>query len=250
MAIVKKVDRLYTILPDVSVMDEGLLISLKDPKLMMLWHYHLGHLHHQDLLKMSSNELVCGLSALLANSRSCRCDACLKGKIIKTKFKPAAQHKSGALEMIHSDLCGPMQQMSFGGCQYFILLIDDFTKFTAVYFLKKKSDAAESLEAYKTHIERQHQGSGKDYAIKAVRTDTGGEYTGEAFQRRLRRCEIEFQSMVPYMGQEDGVSDNSNPVLVGLVNALLQQASAPKINGAEAVQTAVYLKNLSITKGM
>ena len=64
-------------------------------------------------------------------------------------------------------------------------------------------------------MERQHQGSGKDYVIKAVRTDAGGEFTGEAFQRELRRCGIEFQSTVPYTPQEDGVSENSNRVLVG-----------------------------------
>jgi len=53
-----------------------------------------------------------------------------------------------------------MQQKSFGGCLYFMLLIDDVMKFTAVNFLKKKSDAAESFKAYKTHVERQHQRSG------------------------------------------------------------------------------------------
>jgi len=99
---------------------------------------------------------------------------------------------SALLELIHLDLCGPMQQKSFGGCRYLMLLIDDFTKFTAVYFLKKKSDAAESFKAYRTHVEWQHQGSGKEYVIKAVRIDTGGEYTGEAFQRELRRCGIKF----------------------------------------------------------
>jgi len=164
-------------------------------------------------------------------------------------FKLAAQRTSAPLELIHSDLCGPMEQKSFRGCRYFMLLIDDFTKFTTVYFLKKKSDAAESFKAYKTHVERQHQGSGKDYVIKAVHRDAGGENTGEAFQRELRRCGMEFQSTAPYTPQEDGVSENSNRVLVSRANALLQQASALKIYWAEAVQTAVYLKNLSITKG-
>jgi len=91
-----------------------------------------------------------------------------------------------------------------------MLLIDNFTKFSAVYFLKKKSDAAESFKAYKTQVERQHQGSGKDYVIKAVHTDTGGEYTGEEFERELRRCGIKFRLTVPYTPQEDGLSENSN----------------------------------------
>jgi len=82
MAIAKKVDRLYTILTDASVTDEGLLISLKDPTLTTLWHYRLGHLHHQALLKMSSHEPVSGLPALQANSTTSRCDDCLNGKMI------------------------------------------------------------------------------------------------------------------------------------------------------------------------
>jgi len=130
-----------------------------------------------------------------------------------------------------------------------MLLIDDFTKFTAIYYLKKKSDPAESFKAYKTHVEREHQTSGKDYVIKAVPTDAGGEYTGEALQRELRRCGIEVQSTVPYTPEEDGISEKSNRVLVGRANALLQQASAPKIYWGEAVQTALYLKILSIMKG-
>jgi len=78
-----------------------------------------------------------------------------------------------------------------------MLLIDDFIKFTGVNFHKKKSDAAVSFKAYKTHVERQHQGSGKDYVIKAVRTDDGGEYTGEAFQRELGDAESNFSLRFP-----------------------------------------------------
>jgi len=129
---------------------------------------------------------------------------------MRRPFKPAAQRTSTPLELIHSDLYGPMQQKSFGGCWYFMLLIDNFTKFTAVNFFKKKSNAAESFKAYKTHVERQHQGSGKDYILKAGSMDAGREYTGEAFQRELRKCGIEFRSTVPYTPQEDGISENSN----------------------------------------
>jgi len=97
-------------------------------------------------------------------------------------FKPAPQGTSAPLELIQSDLGGSMQHTSFGGCHCFMLLIDDFTKFTALYFLTKNSDAAKSFKAYRTHVERQNQGRGKEYVIKAVHTDAGGEYTGEAFQ--------------------------------------------------------------------
>ena len=53
---------------------------------------------------------------------------------------------------------------------YFMILIDVFTKFTAMYFLKKKSEAADCFQAYQTHVEKLHQGNGKNYVIKGVRT--------------------------------------------------------------------------------
>jgi len=62
-------------------------------------------------------------------------------------------------------------------------------------------------------VEHCYLGSAKDFIIKAVLTDPGGEYTSKAFQREPRTCEIKFQSTVPYMAQEDGISENSNGVL-------------------------------------
>jgi len=64
MAIAKKVDHLYIILMDRRVTDNGLLILLNDPILMTLWHYHLGHLLHQALLKMSIYQLFSNFPAL------------------------------------------------------------------------------------------------------------------------------------------------------------------------------------------
>jgi len=171
MAIAKEVDRLYTILTHASVTDNGLLISLKDPTLTPLWPYRLGHFHHQAQLKLSSNKLVSRLPALHTNSITGPCDAYLKGKMIRTPFKPAERRTSTPLELIHSGLCGPMQQKSFRGCRYFMLHRADFTKFTAVYFLKLKSYADESFKAFKTHVKWQHQGSGRTMLLRVcVRT--------------------------------------------------------------------------------
>jgi len=198
MAVAKKVDPFYRILTEWNVTDAALLISLKDQTPTTLWHYHLGNLHQQAVLQLSCNELVREHPALQANKKTGRCNACLKGKMIRTLFKPATPSTTAPLELIHSDMCGPMQQKSFGGCRYVLLLIDDFTKFTAVYFWKKNSESAECFKAYQTHVAKVHHGKAKNYVLKSVRTDNGGEYTGDAFQRQLRRCGIEFQSTVPY----------------------------------------------------
>jgi len=98
-------------------------------------------------------------------------------------------------------------------------------------------------------VEKVFSDKEKGFKIKAIRTDGGGEYSNGEFQRELKRSGIEWQVTVPYTSQENGVSENSNRVLVERANALIQHAGAPKSYWAGALQATVYLKNVSLTKG-
>jgi len=89
----------------------------------------------------------------------------------------------------------------------------------------------------------------KGYKINVIRTDGGGEYSRGVFQRELKHSGIEWQVTVPYTPQENGVSENSNRVLVQRANSLIQHAGARKSYWAEALQATVYLKNVFLTKG-
>ena len=128
-----------------------------------------------------------------------------------------------------------------------MLFVDDYTKFTTVYFLKSKDEAASQFQHFKAAVENFF--CDKGYQIKAIRTDGGGEYSSGEFQRELKNSGIEWQVTVPYTPQEDGVAENSNRVLVGRANALVQHADASKNYWAEALLTTVYLKNILLTKG-
>src|SRR5437588_218794 len=216
---------------------------------MTLWYHRLAHLNIPTVLKMSNSEVVNGMPCLQANNSENRYSACLLEMMTRIPFKAANQASTAPLELVHSDLCGPIQQKSISGCRYFMLFVDDFTKFTMVYFLKSKNEAATHFENYKAAVEKLHCGSEKGYQVKAIRTDGGGEYSCERFQKELKTCGIEWQVTVPYTPQEDGVLENSNRVLVGCANAMVQHAGAPKVYRAEALQTTVYLKNISLTKG-
>jgi hypothetical protein len=74
------------------------------------------------------------------------------------------------------DLCGPMRTKGLNGEQYFMLLIDDFTRMTAVCFLKKKSEAFECFRIFKEMVENE-----TDLKIKCLRSDNGGEFTSKEF---------------------------------------------------------------------
>lgn len=84
---------------------------------------------------------------------------------------------SRPLELIHSDVCGPMEETSIGGSRYFILFIDDYSRRLSIYFLKNKSEALDAFETYKSYVEK-HTG----YQILALRFDNGREYVNESFK--------------------------------------------------------------------
>jgi hypothetical protein len=89
---------------------------------------------------------------------SCRdgvCASCVLGKHHQDSFdKRASWHASGPLQLVHSDLCGPLSS-PFSGCTYLLTFIDDFSRRTWVYFLKLKSEVFDKFLAYKALVEKQ-----------------------------------------------------------------------------------------------
>jgi hypothetical protein len=111
-----------------------------------------------------------------------------------------------------------------------------------VEVLKKKSEALEVFKAFKAKVEKKHRRS-----IKALRTDGGGEYTSKEFAAFLRKNGIEKEITAPYTPQENIVSERANQTIVGRAGCMLFDAGLAKKFWAEAVRTAVYLKNFSMT---
>ena len=87
------------------------------------------------------------------------------------------------MELIHSDVCGPMSSTSLSGFEYYITFIDDFSRKTWIYFLKAKSEVFEKFKEFKALIENL-----SDKKIKTLRSDNGGEYTSKEFGAFLQRC--------------------------------------------------------------
>jgi hypothetical protein len=118
-------------------------------------------------------ELVDGIP-IIHHSKltSCICEACLYGKMACKPF-PALDEKSRAiniLEIIHSDILRPMENVSLHGSRFVLLFIDDKTRYKHCYFLKRKSDAIVCFQNYKAMVEKLH---GRE--IGNFRTDGGGE---------------------------------------------------------------------------
>ena len=124
------------------------------------------------------------------------------GKYIKASF-PSSEHRaSGILELIHSDVRGPMSTLSLSGHEYYVTLIDDFSRKTWIYFLKTKGEVFARFKEFKALVENQ---TGKK--IKVLRSDNGGEYTSNEFRDFCRQEGIRRQKTVPYNPQQNGVAE-------------------------------------------
>jgi len=130
------------------------------------------------------------------------CGSCELGKQHRQPFpKGISKRATHKLELVHSDICGPMSTASLSNNMYFILFIDDFSRMTWVYFLKTKSQALLMFKNFKSMAETQ---SGQK--IKVLRTDNGGEYISKEFNAFCLEAGIVHQLTIPYSPQQNGVS--------------------------------------------
>ena len=145
-----------------------------------LWHRRLGHLNFDHIIKLKNNGAVKDLPKISKPYDSV-CKPCQIGKLTRTQFKsknfPSTEKP---LQLVHMDLCGPSRKEGTGKENYFMLIIDDYSRLTWVAFLKEKSEAFEKFKVFKALTENQ---TGK--RLKAVRSDRGGEFSSRELQRVL-----------------------------------------------------------------
>ena len=100
------------------------------------------------------------------------CKGCAKGKNIKNPFPKSETKTKGTLELIHSDVCGPIPSTSLSGYEYYVTFIDDYSRKTWIYFLKAKDEVFGKFKEFKALIENH-----SERRVKALRTKNGREYT-------------------------------------------------------------------------
>lgn len=209
-----------------------------------LWHRRLGHLNFRSMLLLK-NKMSTGIT-FKNEAMDKPCEACVMGKHSRHSFQTNGGKRSKyKLGLVHSDICGPMPVDSYSGYRYFILFIDDYTRKTFVYFLKKKSEAFYYFKIFKALVENQ-----TNMSIKCLRTDNGMEYMNKEFTSFLNNCGIRHETTVPYTPQQNGVAERANRTIVEKVRCMLNDAGLSKAFWAEAVQTAVYLKNRAPTRAV
>lgn len=210
-----------------------------------IWHRRFGHLNYSDLRTMQCKEVVEGLKCSGNLSKTEVCEVCCEGKQTRLPFSNQGKRSTSLLEIIHADLCGPMEKTSIGGSKYFLIFQDDFSRMVFVYFLKSKNETFECFQKFKTLVETQ-----KSKAIKVLRTDNGGEFCSKEFESYLEKFGIVHQKTNPFTPEQNGMVERMNRTLIEKARCLLFDANLSKAFWAEAVNTAVYLRNRSVVSGL
>ncbi|POM62263.1 Integrase catalytic core protein [Phytophthora palmivora] len=176
----------------------------------------------------------------------------LKNRLIVTKklnnFKMRADDfprhpekiakSAGVLDLVHTDVMGPLQTKTPGGCTYVVTFIDDYSRHVTVYFMKAKSDVLSKFKIFKADLE-----NATGQRIKGLRSDNGGENTGRQFKAYLNNCGIKHQKTVPYTPQQNGLAERMNRSLIEMARCMLYHESVGKKWWAEAVNTAAWIIN-------
>ncbi|UYV79312.1 hypothetical protein LAZ67_17002102 [Cordylochernes scorpioides] len=210
----------------------------KNKNCLMLWHDRLGHRNIESIKKIRNENLARGLS-LNNCSHSTDCVQCIQGKLTETPFPKKTEYRATeTLQLVHSDICGPLPTNSLSGKRYFITFTDDYSRYTKTYLLKGKDEAYEKIKDY---VISAHTEFGKN--IQTIRTDNGREYVNRRVEDFLNQSGIKHQLTVPYSPAQNGVAERKNRSLMEMTRCMLFDSGLPQSLWAEAVTTANYLHN-------
>nr|AAP44677.1 putative gag-pol polyprotein [Oryza sativa Japonica Group] len=188
-----------------------------------LWHARFGHLHFDALRKLADKDMVRGLPRIEHVEQLC--DGCIISKHRRSPFPTRAVYRAtDRLDLVHGDLCGPISPATPGGKSYFLLLVDDHSRYMWLVLLARKGDAVKAIMHFQASAEAEsdrklHHGVGRHFSA-------------------------------PYSPQQNGVVERRNQTILATACSLLKAKGMPARFWGEAVTMAVFLLNRAPTKSL
>ncbi|KAI3672653.1 hypothetical protein L6452_38750 [Arctium lappa] len=161
------------------------------------------------------------------------------GKMKRSSFKSKTESStSSALELIHMDLCGPMRTVSINEKKYLLVIIDDYSRYTWLEFLRNKSNAPELIIAFIKRIQVRLQ-----LPVQTLHSDNGMEFKNYTLQSYLISVGISHYFSAAYTPRQNGIVEQKNSTLVEAARTMLAYADLPMYLWAEAVATSCFTHN-------
>lgn len=170
------------------------MTNLQDPT--WLCHVRLGHLNFRALKSMAGKQMAEGLLKIVHPNQLCK--SYLVAKQTRIPFPLQTSFRADKPpQLVHADLCGPINPTTLAGNKYFMLIADDYIRWMWMYVLVAKSNAFGTFNKFKALAE-----NSTGHSTKMLRTDRAGEFLSKEFSRFCEECGIEWHLMVPYTPQK------------------------------------------------
>ncbi|KAJ9560830.1 hypothetical protein OSB04_005990 [Centaurea solstitialis] len=206
-----------------------------------LWHKRLSHLNFKTMNQLCINNLVIGLPDF-RYTKVCLCSACEKGKQTRASFKSKQISSiSSPLQLLHMDLFGPVNVQSIVGKKYTLVIVDEYSRYTWVFFLRSKSDAPEKIILFVRKMERLD-----NLTVRSIRSDHGTEFKNSTLETFFDQKGISQNFSSVRTPQQNGVAERRNRTLIEAARSMLSEANLATQFWAEAVNTACYTQNRSL----
>nr|GEZ58348.1 retrovirus-related Pol polyprotein from transposon TNT 1-94 [Tanacetum cinerariifolium] len=206
-----------------------------------LWHQHLSHLNLNTINDLARNDLVSGLPKFKYNKEHL-CPSCEQGKSKRASNPPKPVPNSRQrLHLLHMDLYGPMRIASINGKRYVLEIVDDYSHYTWVHFLRSKDEALEVIKTFLKRITVLLQSP-----VIIIRTDNDIEFKNQVLKEYFDYVGISHQMSSVQTPQQNGVVERRNRTLVEAARTMLIFSRAPLFLWAEAIATACFTQNRPI----
>nr|GEW30853.1 hypothetical protein [Tanacetum cinerariifolium] len=206
-----------------------------------LWHQRLSHLNFDTINDLARNNLVAGLSKFKYHKEHL-CPSCEQRKIKRASHPPKPVLNSRQrLHLLHIDLCGPMRIASINGKRYILVIIDDYSRYAWVHFLRSKDEAPDVIITFLKRITVFLQSP-----VIIIRTDNGTELRNKVLKEYFDSVGISHQMSFVRTPQQNGVVERRNQTLLEAARTMLIFSRPPLFLWAEAIATACFTQNRSI----
>ena len=147
------------------------------------------------------------------------------------------ERASDLLEIIHTDVCGPMNIEARGGYRYFLTFTDDLSRYGYIYLKKHRSETFEKFKVFQSEVENH-----RNKKIKFLRSNRGDKYLSYEFGLQLKQCGIVSQLTPPGTPQRYGVSQHRNRTLLDMVRSMMYLTDLPLSFWGYALKTTAHFK--------
>lgn len=208
--------------------------ALEDPN---LWHKRLGHIGQKAVYKLPDS--IDNFKGLSSDNSIDKCTICPQAKITKSVSKKPIEKPENYLELVYSDIGGPIKPLTPNKNRYYITFLDAATKWLEVYLIAKKAEAVNKINAF-INIEENNSSPNR---VKRFHSDNAREYLIPDINKLCEAKGIKHTTSAPYSPEQNGSAERVNRTLFNKVRALLIQSNIASKYWGEALIASVYLYN-------